>query len=117
MSFSAWMAAPLTLSREYVLSRFSHVRLSATLWTIAHQASLSMGFPGKNIAVGCHALLQGIFPTQGSNPGLMSPALVGRFFTTSATWKAPPIGKRALLTAPLENQLCVETQAHLQANL
>jgi len=26
--------------------------------------------PDKNTAVGCHALLQGIFPTQGSNPGL-----------------------------------------------
>jgi len=26
--------------------------------------------PGKNSGVGCHALLQGIFPTQGSNPGL-----------------------------------------------
>ena len=26
--------------------------------------------PGKNIGVGCHALLQGIFPTQGLNPGL-----------------------------------------------
>ena len=26
--------------------------------------------PGKNIGTGCHALLQGIFPTQGSNPGL-----------------------------------------------
>ena len=24
---------------------------------------------GKNIGVGCHALLQGIFPTQGSNQG------------------------------------------------
>ena len=27
--------------------------------------------PGKNTRVGCHALLQGIFPTQGSNPGLL----------------------------------------------
>ena len=27
--------------------------------------------PRKNIGVGCHALLQGIFPTQGSNPGLL----------------------------------------------
>ena len=27
--------------------------------------------PGKNSGVGCHALLQGIFPTQGSNPGLL----------------------------------------------
>ena len=26
--------------------------------------------PGKNAEVGCHALLQGIFPTQGSNLGL-----------------------------------------------
>ena len=26
--------------------------------------------PGKNIGVYCHALLQGIFPTQGLNPGL-----------------------------------------------
>ena len=28
-------------------------------------------FPGKNTRVGCHFLLQGIFPTQGSNPGLL----------------------------------------------
>ena len=26
--------------------------------------------PGKNTRVGCRALLQGIFPTQGSNPGV-----------------------------------------------
>ena len=26
--------------------------------------------PGKNTGVGCHACLQGIFPTQGLNPGL-----------------------------------------------
>ena len=27
--------------------------------------------PGKSIGVGCHGLLQGIFPTQGSNPCLL----------------------------------------------
>ena len=27
-------------------------------------------FPGQNTGVGSHSLLQGIFPTQGSNPGL-----------------------------------------------
>ena len=27
--------------------------------------------PGKNIGVGCYFLFQGIFPTQGSNPGLL----------------------------------------------
>ena len=34
--------------------------------------------PDKNIGVGCHLLLQGIFLTQGSNPGL---CMAGRFFT------------------------------------
>ena len=28
-------------------------------------------FPGKNTGVGCHSLLQGIFPTQGLNPRLL----------------------------------------------
>ena len=28
-------------------------------------------FPGKNTGVGCHALLQGIFPTQGMNLHLL----------------------------------------------
>ena len=45
-------------------------------------------FPGKNTGVGCHALLQGIFPTQGLNSHLMSPALTGMFFTFNATWEA-----------------------------
>ena len=27
--------------------------------------------PGKNTGVGCHTFLQGIFQTQGSNPGLL----------------------------------------------
>ena len=27
--------------------------------------------PGQNTGVGCHSLLHGIFPTQGSNPGLL----------------------------------------------
>ena len=31
----------------------------------------SWDFPGKNTGVGCHALLQGIFPTQGSNLHLL----------------------------------------------
>ena len=43
--------------------------------------------PGLNTGVGCHAL-QGIFPTQGLNPGLISFALAGRFFTTSTSLEA-----------------------------
>ena len=42
--------------------------------------------PGKNTGVGCPALLQGIFPTQGLNPCLSHLlALAGGFFTTSAS--------------------------------
>ena len=39
----------------------------------------SLHFPGKNAGVGCHFLLQGISPTQGSNPRLSvaTPALAG----------------------------------------
>ena len=28
--------------------------------------------PGKNTGVGCHALLQGVLPTQGLNPSLLN---------------------------------------------
>ena len=43
--------------------------LFATPWTVAYQDS-PWDFPGKSTRVGCHFLLQGIFPTQESNPGL-----------------------------------------------
>ena len=42
--------------------------------------------PDKNIGVGCHALLQGIFPTQGSNMDLLH---CRWFFTIWATREAP----------------------------
>ena len=41
-----------------LLSRFSHVWLSATPQTAAHQAPRPWDSPGKNTAVGCHFLLQ-----------------------------------------------------------
>ena len=48
----------------------SRVRLLVTPWTVAYQLFCPWGFPGKTTGVGCHFFLQGIFPTQGSNPGL-----------------------------------------------
>ena len=42
-----------------------------TPWTVACQAPLSMGFPRQEYGVGCRALFQGIFLTQGSNPRLL----------------------------------------------
>ena len=42
-----------------------------TLWTAARQALLSMGLSRQEHGVGFHALLQEIFPTQGSKLGLL----------------------------------------------
>ena len=67
-----------------VLSGFCCVWLYVTPRTAAYQAPLSMGLPGSSTGVGCQALLQGIFPTQGWNRCLMSPALAHWFFSTSA---------------------------------
>ena len=58
--------------RKYVVVwSLSCVCLFASPWTLASQASLSMGFPSKNTGMGCHFLLQGIFPPQGSNLDLL----------------------------------------------
>ena len=75
----------------HILSHFSCVRLCNPMDCSLPDSSVHGDSPGKNTRVGCHALLQGIFLTQGSNMCLMSSALAGRFFTTSATWEA---GKR-----------------------
>ena len=56
---------------ECMLSCFSRVQLFATLWTVAHGTPLSMGFSRQEYWSGCHALLQGIFPTQGSSLSLL----------------------------------------------
>ena len=53
------------------LSRFSPDWLCKTPWTVARQAPLSMGFSRQECWSGLHALLQGIFPTQGKNPRLL----------------------------------------------
>ena len=48
----------------------SYIWLFVIPWTIAARLSYPRNSPGKNTGVGCHALLQGIFPTQGLNLGL-----------------------------------------------
>ena len=53
-----------------VLSHLSCIWLFVTLWTVAHQGYRDS--PGKNTRLGCHALLQGIFPTQGLKLHLLS---------------------------------------------
>ena len=50
-------------------------------------SSVHADFPRKNFRVNYHALLQRIFPIQGLNSHLISPALAGGFFITSVTWE------------------------------
>ena len=58
-----------TINMLLLRSNLSHVQLYVTLWTAARQAPLSMGFSRQEYwSRGCHALLQGIFPIQVSNP-------------------------------------------------
>jgi len=64
----------LLFNRFHICSR---VELFATPWTVVHQVLLSMGFPRKEYWNAYHSLLQGIFMTKGSNPGLLTAA---RFF-------------------------------------
>ena len=47
----------------------SPVRVSDPMDCSPPGSSVHGDSPGKNTGEGCHALLQGIFPTQGSNPG------------------------------------------------
>ena len=72
-----------------MLSCFSHVQLFATLWTVAPQAPLSMGFSRQEYWSGslCPPLRD--LPDSETEPtSLVSPALADGFFTTSATWEA-----------------------------
>ena len=57
--------------RMCVLSRFSCVQLFATPYTVACQVPLSIEFSRQEYWSGYHALLQEVFLTQGSNPGLL----------------------------------------------
>ena len=64
----------------------SCVRLSATPWTVACQAPLFMGFSRQEYCSGWPFPPPGDLPDPGIKPvSLASPALAGRFFTTSAT--------------------------------
>ena len=68
---------------------FSHVQFFASLWIVAHQAPLSMGFSREEQWIG----LPYPPPRDLPNPRIelassVSPGLASRFFTTNATWEA-----------------------------
>ena len=71
-----------------MLSLFGCVQLFVTLWTMACQAPLSMGFSRQEAWSGlpCPSSRD---PPSGLEPeSLASPALANRLFTSSATWEA-----------------------------
>ena len=65
---------------------FGRARLFVTLWTIAHQAFLSMRFPRQGYWSGLPFLPPGYVPSSGVK--LASPALAGEFFTTELPGKS-----------------------------
>ena len=72
-----------------VLSCFCYVWLFVTLWTIAHQSPLSMGFSRHEYWSGLPCSPLGYQLNPGIEPAsLKSPALAGEFFTTHTTWEA-----------------------------
>ena len=69
-----------------MLSCLSCVQLFATLWIVAHQASLSMRFSRQEYWSGLSCPSPGDLPDPGIKPtSLISPALADKLFTTSAT--------------------------------
>ena len=75
----------LNINKACMLSDYSHVQLFATLWTVAHQALLSMGFSRQEYWSGLPFPASGDFPDLGIKPvsdQTCQSALAGRFFTT-----------------------------------
>ena len=73
-----------------LLSRISHIRLFETLWTVACQAPLSMGFSRQEYWSGLPCPPPGDLPNPGIKPSVSLCLLhwTGRFFTTRASWEA-----------------------------
>ena len=70
-----------------MLNHFNCVQLFVTLWTVAHQTPLSVGFSRHEYWLPCPPL--GHLPDPGIKPtSLKSPAQADGLFTTSATWEA-----------------------------
>ena len=89
LRFNPYRFYLMSLLRVCVLRRVSCVRLSATHWTIAHQAPLSTGFTRQEYWNGLPCPPPGDLLNPGIKPtSLKSPALAAEFFTTSTNWEA-----------------------------
>ena len=79
----------LCIKIHCVQSYFSCVQLFATLWTVAHQTPLSMGFSRQEYWSRWPFPPPGELPDPRTGIQATSPALAGRFLTTSTTWENP----------------------------
>ena len=66
-----WLCVRACVCMCVCVCTLSCIQLFGTPWTIAHRLLSPWDSPDKNTGVGCHFLLQGIFPTQGSNSCLL----------------------------------------------
>ena len=66
--------SPFKAEGAHVLSCFSRVRLFTTLWTVAHQASLSMGFSKGECWSGLPCSPPGNLPHPGMEPTSLAPS-------------------------------------------
>ena len=75
---------------RFVVNLPSQVRLFETPWTVALQVPLFMGFSRQEYWSGLPCPPPGDLPSSGIKLAfLLSPALAGGFFTTSATREVP----------------------------
>ena len=83
----------MNVKYEYAVLSCLFCLTLCNLWTVAHQAPLSMGFSRQEYWSGLPCPPPGDLCDPGIEPtSLTSPALADRFFTTSATWEALKYG-------------------------
>ena len=81
------------------------------LWTVARQAPLSMGFSRQEYWSGLLCPPPGDLPDPGTEPtSLTSPALAGRYFTTSVTWEALKKVCENTYLGPPRKKLCIRSE-------
>ena len=86
----------------------SHIHLFATLWAVAHQALLSMGFFRQEHWTGLPFPTPGDLPDPGIGPA--SPSLAGRFSTTALLGKPGYQGEVITLKKTLLDNLGILRQ-------
>ena len=103
--FIGYLLSDCHFSRRWACGaccHFSLVKLFVTLWTVAGQAPLCMGFSGRAYWSSLLFLSPGDLPNSGSEPV--------QFFTTDSTWEAlwayiSEYNKTAWLSFPLGRQV------------